>query len=109
MSSPAPAYRFDLPGNGVSVDVSAHAQWRAAERFRICHAEQIETEVCEAFAAGRVSTEKPPGVLNATDPEALYAWTPSGNRVYVVKVNRFTAGTTFAVLTVLRPWGDRRA
>lgn len=109
MSSSPLAYRFDLRATGVRVDVSAHAQWRAAERFGICTAERIESDVYDAFAAGRVSTQKPPGVLNATDPDALYAWTPSGRRVYVVKINRFTEGTTFQVLTVLRPWGDHSA
>lgn len=82
--------------------VTQHAVWRAAERFPGFDPLFIEVEIREAFRASRVSALKPPGVLNPQDPNALYAWTADGLRVYILKVNRYDEARSFVVTTTIR-------
>jgi len=89
MSSPA-----------IRITVTAHAIWRAYERFPGFDPYDIDAEIRAAFRAGRVSPRKPQGVLNDDDPGCLYAWTPDGYRVYVITPH--TSGKSLAVKTTIK-------
>jgi hypothetical protein len=84
------------------IHVSPHARERARERFPGYKAARIVDEVRLALGAGRLSPRKPPGVANLDDPDSLYAWTPCGERVFVLAVNQWDGGDSFIVKTVIR-------
>lgn len=92
---------FDIRAAGIRLQVSPHAQWRAAERFGICTIEEIEDEVADAFRAGRVSGRAPLTVRTRPVADSLYCQTADGLRIYIVKVNR--DGSDLVVLTVVPP------
>lgn len=86
----------------MTIVVTDHAMWRAAERFRRFDTAAIEGEVRRALAAGRVSTERGPlGLEPHSDPASLYVWTANGERVYALKVHRDDP-TIWVVTTTLR-------
>lgn len=99
--------RLDLRQAGITLSVTDHAQWQAAARFAICRAEALEDEVFAAFADGRVSAARPPGVRGAREPDALYAWVEGGGRVYVLLPDRNVGGTALCVVTVMAPLDPR--
>lgn len=74
----------------IRIYVTDHARWRAAERFRYFDTVVIEAEVREALVAGRVGTDRRPLGLARQDAAeaALFVWTPDGERIYALKVNR---------------------
>lgn len=88
--------------DSVEITVSRHAVSRYAERFASAWPDLIEVEIRECLRAGRVSTTKPRGVLFADDPDCLYVWTETGERVYVLTPNRLDDYRSFAVKTTLR-------
>lgn len=84
----------------IPIHVSRHAVWRAYERFPGFDPALIDVEIRDAFARGRVSPRKPPGVRNDDDAACVYAWTPDGFRVYVITPHYDE--TSLAVKTVLK-------
>lgn len=84
-----------------SIEVSDHAYWRAAERFRGFDTVTIEDEVVAAFRERRVSPTCPGGINNGSWHGSLYAWTPDGHRVYVVRCHDQNEAA-FVVVTVMR-------
>jgi hypothetical protein len=83
--------------------VTDHAYWRAAERFPGFHTERIEEEILAAFREKRVSPEVPAGIANGSFPGSLYAWTPDGGRVYVLRCDKVDE-RAFVVITVMDHW-----
>lgn len=99
---------IDIAEFGIEVKVSEHALWRGCERFRLCTSEAIAADVLACFRAGGVTTRPPRGVTSALDAEALYCRSADGGRVYVVKIDRYSGGANFVVLTCIRPQGAPR-
>jgi hypothetical protein len=82
--------------------VSEHARTRARERFPGYKAARITDEVRFAIDAGRISRHPPPGVKDMVAAPCLFAWTPDGERVFILTVNKWDGGESFAVKTVIR-------
>lgn len=79
------------PSGGYRIFVTDHALYRAVERFRQSWAaDWIEDEVRAALTAGRIGTDRHALGLarQAPDEAALFVWTPDGERIYALKVNR---------------------
>lgn len=93
---------MSVPPRTYDVAVATHAKTQARARFPGFKAARIVDEVRLALAAGRVSPEKPPGLVRAPDPRALYAWTEDGERVYVLH----HGPSRFFVITTLRKGVD---
>lgn len=60
----------------------------------------IEDEIIDAFKAKRVSPDAPAEITNGTYGNSLYAWTPDGRRVYVLRCS-LQDERAFAVITVM--------
>ena len=83
-----------------SIVITDHAIWRVAERFGSFGMDWMEDEILAAFREERVSPTAPPGVKNGTWHGSLYAWTPDGIRVYVLRCSDKDEHA-FAVITVM--------
>lgn len=83
------------------ITVTDHARFRARERFPEDGKFDIVSEIRVALAAGRVSWQKPPGILNEPHPDCLYLWTEDGRRVYATVVDKLNPDG-FAVKTTMR-------
>ena len=91
--------------------VTDHAVYQFALRFQaeapttqheLPHLRRtIEAEVREAFIERRFSKSKPEGLHPPDDPLSLYAWDPSGRRVYAVRHDE--EPPRFVVTTTMRP------
>lgn len=94
--------RFDI--SGFELDVNHHARTRARERFPGFKSARIKEEVREAFAAGRVSKEKPATLAPPSDPSCLYVWTEDGERIYAVKADSLKGPgiSNFIVVTTMK-------
>jgi hypothetical protein len=84
-----------------SIEVSDHAYWRAAERFRGFDTVGIEDEILVAFREKRVGPKAPKGITNGSQNDSLYAWTADGHRVYVLRCHQQDE-RAFVVVTVMR-------
>jgi hypothetical protein len=82
----------------MNVEVSDHAYWRAAERFRGFDTLLIEEEVLAGMREGRVSAKRPVGFAPNPHPTSIYVWTPDGERLYAVKA----ADNALVVSTVMK-------
>lgn len=91
--------------NGVSILVTDHAMWQAAERFPRFDTVRIEPEVRAALRAGRIHRSRAGVQPQATDdPTTLYVWTPLPDgrvRVYAIRVDRYDEHR-FVVTTTMR-------
>ena len=85
----------------ISLSITHHAMWRAAERFPWFDTTLIEGEVWDAFTNRRVSPHRPVGLRSNPDHVSLYAWTPDGLRVYALRSSRGN-DNAFVVVTTLR-------
>lgn len=92
-----------IPPRLFRVHATEHARSRARERFPGYKAARISDEVRAAFAAGRTSSGKPSGIRYPDDHGCWYAWTPGGERVFVLTLNALNGGEDIVVKTVLRP------
>ena len=89
----------------LTIFVTDHAMWQAAERFPGFDTARIEDEVRSALAGGRINWSRrhvQPGARD--DPRTLYVWTefPGGHRrVYALVVDRYD-DSRFVVTTTMR-------
>lgn len=79
--------------------VTVHARERARSRFPGFKAARIVDEVREALVAGRLSPNKPAGLMPPDDPKSLYCWTPAGDRVFALRHD----SAALYVTTCMRP------
>lgn len=91
--------------NGVTIHVTDHAMWQAAERFPRFDTVRIEGEVRAALRAGRIHRSRAHVQPQAKDdPTTLYVWTEltaGRKRVYALRVDRYD-DTRFVVTTTMR-------